>query len=48
MKTSIFKFALVVLIDAVCAVATYIKDRLLGNLRPPGNDDPGANHSEFV
>ncbi|MCP2085931.1 UNVERIFIED_ORG: hypothetical protein J2Y81_001948 [Paraburkholderia sediminicola] len=48
MRISIFKFVLVVLIDAVCAVAMYLKDRLLGNLRRPGNDDPWANHPEFV
>lgn len=47
MKMSILKFALVVLIDAVCAVATYIKDRLLGTL-PHSGDDPWANHAEFV
>jgi hypothetical protein len=48
MKMPIFKFVLVVLIDAVCAVATYIKDCLLGTLRGSGNDDPWANHPDFV
>lgn len=47
MKMPIFKFVLVVLIDAVCAVATYVKDRLLGNL-PRSDDGPWANHPEFV
>jgi len=43
---SLFNLVMVVLIDAVCAVATYLKERLMGNLRT--NDDPWANHPEFV
>lgn len=47
MKMSIFKFALVVLIDAACAIATYLRDRLLGNLHR-SDDEPWANHPDFV
>ncbi|WP_234774744.1 hypothetical protein [Paraburkholderia tropica] len=37
MKNAAVNFLLVVLIEAIGAVATYLKERLLGNLRHSDN-----------
>ncbi|MCA8180230.1 MULTISPECIES: hypothetical protein [Burkholderia] len=37
MKNAVVSFLLVVLIEAVSAVAAYLKERLMGNLRRPGD-----------
>ncbi|WP_175768849.1 hypothetical protein OHZ10_10630 [Burkholderia arboris] len=48
MKNAAISFLLVVLIEAVSAVATYLKQRLTGNLRRSDDDEPWANHREFT
>ncbi|WAL81849.1 hypothetical protein OYT13_18775 [Pandoraea sp. XJJ-1] len=48
MHKSAFNLLLVVLIEAICAVAAYLKDRLMGSLHRSGDDEPWANHPEFA
>jgi hypothetical protein len=47
MQHSAFNFFLVMLIEAISSVVIYLKDRLMGNLRP-SSDDEWSNHPEFV
>lgn len=48
MKNFAFNFLLVVLIEAVSAVAAYLRSRLTGNLRDRADDGPWEDHGRFV
>lgn len=48
MKKAALSFLLVILIEAVSAVAAYLKQRLMGNLCGSDDDEPWANHGEFI
>ena len=47
MKEALISFALVVVIEVVSAAVTYLKTRLMANLRRAG-DEPWENHPEFI
>ncbi|WP_449412074.1 hypothetical protein [Pandoraea soli] len=48
MPKSVLNLLLVILIEAVTAIVTYLKDLLMGSLHRSGDDEPWANHPEFA
>lgn len=43
MKQSALSFLLVLLIEAVCAIASYLKDRLMSQMQ---RDKPGSEYEQ--
>lgn len=48
MPKSVLNLLLVILIEAVTAIVTYLKDLLIGGLHGSGDDEPWANPPEFA